>query len=253
MKMKKISLLMLLFTAFVFTACNDDDKKEIIVVNYNDKLSTTESTFATTDGVLDNTNPYGGMYVYQFNDSKNAIQANHFYNDWGFGGGFTYSNTTDKTTPGYMNLSAITAGGKSGSVYLISKTDEFTKATITNLKENDFVFKGAWVTNSTYAYLAVTAGEDGYMNETKFNDGDWFLLTATGHAASGTVIGKAEIYLADYRSGKTEALNTWKWFDWSGISNAAYITFEMTSSDNGEWGMNTPAYFCMDDITLEEK
>ena len=61
------------------------------------------------------------------------------------------------------------------------------------------------------------------------------------------------MYLADYRDGKTEVLNTWKWFDWTSIANAAYINFELSSTDIGEYGMNTPAYFCMDAITMIEK
>ena len=26
------------------------------------------------------------------------------------------------------------------------------------------------------------------------------------------------------------------------------LHFSLSSTDNGDWGMNTPAYFCMDDI-----
>lgn len=49
-------------------------------------------------------------------------------------------------------------------------------------------------------------------------------------------------------------LITWQWFDWSGIKEADYITFEMSSTDNNDNGqMNTPSYFCLDGITLIEK
>ena len=77
--MKNLSLLMLFMAAFVFTACNDDDKKEVIVVNFNDKLSTANSTFSTDQGVIDTSNPYGSTYVYQIKDIQNAIELNHFY------------------------------------------------------------------------------------------------------------------------------------------------------------------------------
>ena len=248
---------MLLLTAFVFTACNDDDKKEIIVVGFNDKLTTANTTFSTDLGVEDTSNPYGSTFVYQFKDSNSAVELNHIYSDWSYGpsfsGGFTYTNTNDKTTPGFSNISAITATGKTGAVYLTSNTSEFSVARITNLKSNDFKFKGAWVTNTTYAYLAVIEGKDGYLDQTKFNDGDWFILTATGFSADNKEVGKVDFYLADFRNGKKEAINTWKWFDWSAIAHAEYIKFTMSSSDTGEYGMNTPAYFCLDDITLEEK
>ncbi|MDR1225738.1 MAG: DUF4465 domain-containing protein [Prevotellaceae bacterium] len=28
------------------------------------------------------------------------------------------------------------------------------------------------------------------------------------------------------------------------------MTFEASSTDNSPWGMNTPAYFCMDNLTV---
>ena len=55
-------------------------------------------------------------------------------------------------------------------------------------------------------------------------------------------------------------MNTWEWFDWSYIEDAAYIQFELSSTDNSEYenegvlvsSMNTPSYFCLDGITLIE-
>ena len=249
--MKKLSLFMLL-SLFVFCACNNDDVKQEIVVDYNNKLTEPESTFATDKGEIDPTNPYG-MYKYALTDAGNNIEINHFYSDWGFGGGFTYTNTTDLTTPGYANMSAITGKGKVGVTYLTSKTDAYTTAQITNLKADNFVFSGAWVTNTTYAYLAIKDGNDGYLNQTQFKENDWFKLTAIGYTSDNKVINKVDFYLADYRNNKKEVINNWQWFDWSAIRDAAYIQFEMSSSDNGEYGMKTPAYFSMDAITLIEK
>lgn len=139
-------------------------------------------------------------------------------------------------------------------MYLTSNTNSFTLAQITNLNTNKSEFKGAWVTNATYAYLAVKDGNDGGGHvKGPFTNNDWFKLTATGYNADKSKIGSIDFYLADFRDGKQEIVNTWKWFDWSSIKNADYITFEMSSTDNGEFGMNTPSYFCLDGITLIEK
>ena len=121
----------------------------------------------------------------------------------------------------------------------------------------------AWVTNATYAYLAVKNGDDGsdpsYVK--KFTNDDWFKITAVGYKANDNEIGRVDFYLADFRNGKTEIVNTWKWFDWSSIKDADYIKFEMSSTDNSEYeneegvlvsSMNTPSYFCLDGITLIE-
>lgn len=260
--MKKLSLLLML-SVFAFCSCGDDDKitddgkegvKNEVVISYESLLTKENTTFVTDQGEVDPTNPYG-INKYLFEDPQSLVELNHYYWTGGsFGGGFTYTNTTDTQTPGYANLSAITAKGVKGKVYLTAKTDQYTTAQITNTQSDKYNFKGAWITNSTYAYLAIKDGNDGYNNQTKFEADDWFKITATGHDANGNSIGHIDFYLADYRNGKTEIVNTWKWFDWSSISNAEYITFEMSSSDTDpDLGMNTPAYFCLDGITLIEK
>lgn len=247
--MKKLSLF-LLVSVFAFCGCsNDDEDKKEIVISFEKQLTEAESEFTTTLG-----EPGETYTEYQIKDPQNRVQLNHYYGEWGFGGGFTYTNKTDITTPGYKNLSAITAKGKNGKVYLTSNSSSFTSAQITNLNPDKVEFKGVWITNTTYAYLAVKDGNDG-SNSVKgpFTSNDWFKLTATGYKADKSKIGSIDFYLADFRDGKQEIVNTWKWFDWSSIKNADYVTFEMSSTDNGDWGMNTPSYFCLDGITLIEK
>lgn len=252
--MKKLSLFLLMSVVFAFYGCSDDDEtidgeKKEVVISFENLLAKPESEFTSTS-----TDKDGYYFKDTFKDPQNLVQLNHYYSSDGFGGGFTYTNKTDITNPGYSNNSAITAKGKNGKVYLTSNTNSFTTAQITNLKTSEFEFKGVWVTNTTYAYLAVKDGNDGVgAVKGPFTSNDWFKLTATGYKADKSKIGSIDFYLADFRDGKKEIVNTWKWFDWSSIKNADYITFEMSSTDEGEWGMNTPSYFCLDGITLIEK
>ena len=253
--MKKLSLLLLL-SVFVFCGCDndDDDVKNEVVVSFENLLTEDESEFKTTEGEID------GYYMKcYFRDSQNLVELPHYYNnnaeDTSFGGGFTYTNRTDITTAGFSNISAITAKGKNGKVYLTSNTNSYTPAQITNLNTGRYKFKGAWVTNTTYDYLAIKDGNDGNSTpyvKGPFTDGDWFKLTATGYKNDGSVIGSIDFYLADFRDGKQEIVNTWKWFDWSSISDAEYIKFEMSSTDVNEYGIVTPSYFCLDGITFTE-
>lgn len=267
--MKKLSLF-LLVSVFALCGCGDDDDNNPngnkgenggngddpqteVVVSFENQLTEPESAFTTTLG-----EPDGSYIKYQINDPQNLIQLSHYYStQWGFGGGFTYTNKTDVTTPGYGNLSAITAKGKNGKVYLTSNTSEYSPAQITNLNTSKYEFKGTWVTNTTYAYLAIKDGNDGgdpARVKGPFTDGDWFKLTAIGYKEDGSKIGSLDFYLADFRDGKKEIVNTWKWFDWSSIKDADYITFEVSSTDNDpSYGINTPTYFCLDGITLIEK
>lgn len=255
--MKKLFLLFLLPT-FVFYSCNDDDdietKKEVIV-NLEDKLSTAESQY-----IAYTTPPAAGDYnSYQvsFKDKNNLVELGHYYASWGFAGGFTYTNKTDKTTPGFYNISAIPGKGKAGNVYLTVYSNSFTPAKMINLNPDKYAFKGFWLTNCTYAYLSVKDGNSGTGIEAyKFKAGDWFKLTTIAYSASNAEIGRADFYLADFRNGKSEIVNEWKWVDLGAFANASYLMFEMSSTDNNpdpQIGMNTPAYFCMDAITLVEK
>jgi hypothetical protein len=40
----------------------------------------------------------------------------------------------------------------------------------------------------------------------------------------------------------------WQWFDLSKLGEVASVKFTLSSSDVGQWGMNTPAYFCLDKL-----
>ncbi|MCD8032206.1 MAG: DUF4465 domain-containing protein [Bacteroides sp.] len=234
---------------------DENEEKEVLVISFESLLTEDESEFMPTDGVRVGENDPYSYYITAFTDPQGILTFDHYYQDWGFGGGFTYVNTTDTETPGYNNLSAITAQGKNGKVYLTANTSSYTPAIVTMNHTDKYACKGVWITNTTYAYLAIKEGKDGSNPSIakQFTNGDWFLLTAIGYTSEGEEIGSEEIYLADYRKGKTEILSEWTWFEFSEISTADYIKFELSSSDVGDWGMNTPAYFCMDGITLIEK
>ena len=251
--MKKLMWICAALLCVSLWSCSDEDEpsvemtKEEIVVNFEGELSEPNTFYLATEGETD-----GYYKKTSFDDAQELVSFTHYFSEWGFGGGFTYTNCTDVTTPGYTNLSAITGKGKNGSVYLTSNASSFTVAQITNLQPEKYQFKGAWVTNTTYGYLAIKDGNDGAGLVTKFDEGDWFKLTAVGHASDGTETGSVDFYLADFRDGKSTVVNTWEWFDWSALANAAYITFELESTDMGDYGMNTPSYFCLDGVTLQE-
>ena len=40
----------------------------------------------------------------------------------------------------------------------------------------------------------------------------------------------------------------WEWVELTSLGAVTTLKFELSSSDNGDWGMNTPAYFCLDEI-----
>jgi hypothetical protein len=85
-------------------------------------------------------------------------------------------------------------------------------------------------------------------------DPDWFKITAFGMDAAGTLLpGVAEFYLADFRAtdpAQDYIVDEWMWWDLSVLDGAHRIYFNLSSSDRGAWGMNTPAFFALDDLHL---
>jgi hypothetical protein len=88
------------------------------------------------------------------------------------------------------------------------------------------------------------------------DDPDFFLLTITGLDASNQSVGSVDFYLADYRSSDNSLdyiVDTWESVDLSGLEGATRLSFAVTSSDIGQFGLNTPAYVALDNLVLESR
>ncbi len=156
--------------------------------------------------------------------------------------GFTYSNTTDTTTPGFANqFSAITGGGVNGSSnYGIANPGT---AGVSRLDFNEAtIVEGAYFTNTTFAYLSMT---DGDVFAKQFGLGDFFTLTVTGLDSSDNVTNAVNISLAL----DANLVDAWVWNDLMSLGEVFALEFSLASSDVGAFGMNTPAYFAMDNLT----
>ncbi|HEY4761096.1 MAG TPA: DUF4465 domain-containing protein, partial [Thermoguttaceae bacterium] len=191
--------------------------------------------------------------------SRGVFFPNSF-TDWG--GGFTSwenwacSRTTDTTTGDYTNqFSAITGEGQGSSPqYAVSFPGFATGVSNFSLPYPTAV-QGAYITNTTYAYYTMLNGN---AFAKKFggasgDDPDWFLWTVTGKDASGTALGSLNFYLADYRDpdpNNDYIINLWTWVDLSSLgNNVKTLEFGLSSSDVGPFGINTPTYFAMDDLS----
>ena len=144
----------------------------------------------------------------------------------------------------------IVGGGYDGSAtYGMAYAASFNGPCYAELLTEPAVVPGFYITNSSYAYSSMTNG-DGFAK--KFGKGDWFKLTITGYNAANEVTGTKEYYLADLRdASKAFIINDWRYVDLSGLGKVAKLGFELSSSDNGDYGMNTPAYFCFDNFGAE--
>jgi len=194
-------------------------------------------------------------------ETEGVFFVNYYDTSWGAWSGFAYSNMTDTVTAGFTNQYSTAAGeGYDGSsnfaLMYVSPYNAGNYLKITGDYENGSVVEGFYVTNNTYAYISM---RDGDTYAKKFggddgNDPDWFKLTVYGYL-NGIFTGEAGFYLADYRFADNDSdyiVTDWKWFDLSGLGTVDSLVFALSSSDTGQYGMNTPAYFCMDNLILEK-
>jgi hypothetical protein len=186
--------------------------------------------------------------------SGGAFFNNNYIFDWHYCDGFAYSNIIDTTTSGTAGLYNCIAGtGQSDSNnYAVGYVGWDTLPTVIF---NDAQIQGLYVTNTNYAYYSMLngdtfakkfGGDDG-------NDPDWFLLTITGRDVCDAETGSVEFYLADFRfedSNEDYILDTWEYVDLNSLGMVDKLEFSLSSSDTGDWGMNTPACFALDTIVL---
>ena len=82
--------------------------------------------------------------------------------------------------------------------------------------------------------------------------GFWFGLDVPErikpNAQGGLLPQSVEFYLADYRGDNDYIISAWTLVDLSPLAAARSLFFNLSSSDNGNYGMNTPATFAIDDI-----
>jgi hypothetical protein len=84
----------------------------------------------------------------------------------------------------------------------------------------------------------------------QFMSDDWFELTIEGfnnEVSTGTV----KVMLADSSDSAPKILETWQTVDLSSLGEVSKLAFTLNSSDVGNYGMNTPSFFAVDNIIFE--
>lgn len=220
--------------------------------NYNFLLdSVGKNYFKGTPGVA-------GEYVFDFN---NLIMRG--YNDtsaWGdFWKGWSISRLKDSISIDYdtNDCAAIPAiGGNNSNVYAVAYYNAYDPT------YNHIVFKNIWaplvtfqITNTTISYRSMQNG-DAFAK--KFggpsgNDPD-FLSVKFYFWKNNLLTDSNTVYLADFRdsiNANDYIVKNWKTVILPFPIMTDSITYMMESSDTSAWGINTPTYFCIDNIILQ--
>lgn len=188
--------------------------------------------------------------------SENGLYFPTWY-DTSFGGywagGFAYSNLTDSVSSGYGNQYACKAGsGQNNSQnYVVTVGNGWFRQEAqpgSGIQINEVS-----LCNSTYAYNSMRDG-DAFAKKFGGIDGtdpDFFSVIFTGFWMGNQVGQPVEFFLADFRSNNSSEdyiIRDWTVVSLESLGYVDSIAYSFTSSDVGEFGINTPLYFCMDSL-----
>ena len=190
--------------------------------------------------------------------SEGVTLENNYNADWGSWDGFVYSQLCDVTTVGYENQFSVFDSSNGLNKFAIYYPPFGADAFASFASGSEYLVKSISVCNSTYAALTMKNGDTNYFAK-KFggasgNDPDWFKMTIIGYNAAGDSVRSVDFYLADYRpvdNSKDYIINKWTTVDLTLLGKINKLTFRFSSSDNGSYGMNTPAYMCLDNLKYE--
>lgn len=194
-----------------------------------------------------------------------GIRFENYYDvTYNYNTGFSITNKENDSTGNFTNgHSAITASGYNSANYAM-----FYGSGGIDFNGLNRGIQGLYVTNGTYAFYSMLEG-DAYgkkfgdtVNANGVSDGtngeDFFKVIFTGISTTGDTIGQVEFYLADYRFANDAddyIVDDWTFVDLTSfnslIASLARIDIDFESSDNGMFGMNTPAYVGIDQVTLD--
>ena len=174
--------------------------------------------------------------------------------NYGYWSGFSYSRVNAGNLAGFENQYAAKPGiGSDGSAHYAIVYNAFSGNAVVTFGAQ-VQLSSIDVSNTAYTYFSM---RDGDQFAKKFggdsgNDEDFFKLEIQGFR--GTVAtGSVDFFLADYRfanNSQDYLVDQWARVNLSSLGAVDSLKFALSSSDAGQFGMNTPAYFAMDRIAF---
>lgn len=172
--------------------------------------------------------------------------------NYGYWSGFSYSRVNAGNLAGFENQYAAKPGiGSDGSAHYAIVYNAFSGDAVVTFGAQ-VQLASIDVSNTAYTYFSM---RDGDQFAKKFggnsgNEEDFFKLEIQGFR--GTVAtGSVDFFLADYRfadNTQDYLVDQWARVNLSSLGAVDSLKFALSSSDVGQFGMNTPAYFAMDRI-----
>lgn len=168
--------------------------------------------------------------------------------------GFAFSNRGDTTTNSWTNDTSSFSGGGVGGAgnFAVAYWQSYDPSPRMVLPEG-LRPEAVKLVNTTYTALTIRDGDPNNFSTGRYEAGDFLSVTFTGNSQAdgqGSTTGAATFFLADFRSGNTLIVDSWTDFSLASLGQARSIVIDFASSDVGDWGINTPTYVALDNLTL---
>ncbi len=201
----------------------------------------------------------GGIALSQWNYRSNP--ENQTAADWWY----SYQNQCSVYNTKSVDGKNMGAGADGSNTFLIINgyDDEawsmFKGAPEFNFSAGaEYLVESVQICPPSYLYGVVTKGNPYGNNPDKTLEEahGWFKILAYGFDAKGnpTNGGKpVEKYICDYRVQTIPAIeiaSVWQGWSLEALGRVNKVRFDFDGSDKGAYGLNTPAYMCLDNIQL---
>lgn len=215
-----------------------------------DLVSTFEENFVELDSFWNGVDQSGGF------TSGDAFFPNVYSTDFGgfWAGGWAISSRLDSVDANFTNLyGAKPRVGEGGSLqYAVGQQNAIIEL---QGEAAGRLIEGIHITNTTYAHGIMRDGDpNGFATIFGGDSGDepdFFKLTIQAYEGGILKSDSVEFYLADYRfedNSLDYIVDTWEFVDLTPLGNVDSLLFQLSSSDAGVNGINTPAFFCIDNL-----
>ena len=243
-----------------FTSCGNDDEKTNpeppsgggdtpVQPVENLQLVSFEGNYFTA--LIDNPQ-YGGpkLYpqdpeapLYTWTDEITTLSST-LTDAWGdkqyWGGGIAISNYIDANLANgdSDHQLAVTTSNGSSNFAVVNGTSYMTLKT-------PKVIKSMEIMNTTYALNVIKNGNAYAQALTE--PGTYFEVQVTGYKAKQQT---ATLKFDLARDGV--AVEAWNTVDMTSLNEVDSVVFEFFGSDSGDYGLNTPAYFALDNVVIKQ-
>lgn len=110
------------------------------------------------------------------------------------------------------------------------------------LLEQDTVISGMAITNTSATINYILD------NPSSYPQGAWYALIVEGKK-DGLKVGEVTFYLVDFRTADDwKYAANWQWLDLTSLGRVDELVFNVDGSDKSYGYLNTPAYFCFDNL-----